>query len=216
MKEYNLLKSIPKGRRNIKSRKISKSKKIIKISREFGKMYFDGPRSYGYGGYYYDGRWQSVAKDMIKFFKLKAGAKVLDIGCAKGFLVKDLLAQDIDAYGLDISEYAINNSEKETIGRLHLGSADNLPFPNNSFDAVISINTIHNFNKIGVLKSLREIVRVSKSNKSFIQVDSYRNKEEKEIFLNWVLTAFYHDYPKNWIKLFKQARYSGYYYWTIV
>ena len=46
------------------------------------------------------------------------------------------------------------------------------------------------FQKSGVIKSLKEIERVSKSNKSFIQVDSYRTKEEKKIFLNWVLTAF--------------------------
>ena len=65
------------------------------------------------------------------------------------------------------------------------------------------------------MKALKEISRVSKK-KSFIQVDSYRNKNERKIFLDWVLTAYYHDYPKNWIKLFKEARYKGDYYWTIV
>ena len=216
MPELDLLKSLPKPKkRDVKSREINKSEEVIKISREYGEMYFDGPREYGYGGYNYDGRWVPVAKDIIEYFKLKPGSKILDVGCAKGFLVKDLLDQGIDAYGLDISEYAINNCEKEVIGRLQVGKADNLPFPDNSFDAVISINTIHNYDKKGVIKCLKEIQRLS-TGKSFIQVDSYRNAEQKAIFESWVLTAYFHDYPENWIKLFNEAGYTGDYYWTII
>ena len=216
MSELDLLKSLPKPKkRDIKSRETNKSDEVIRISREYGEMYFDGPREYGYGGYKYDGRWIPVAEDIIKHYELKKNDKVLDIGCAKGFLVKDLLNLGIDAYGIDISEYAISKSEKETIGRLHLGKADKLPFPDNSFDFVISINTIHNYDENGVLKCLSEIERVSKKN-SFIQVDSYRTKHEKEVFESWVLTAYYHDYPENWIKLFEKAGYKGDYYWTII
>ena len=72
---------------------------------------FDGPRKFGYGGYVYDGRWKSVAKRIVKEYNLKKGSKVLDVGCGKGFLVKDLINLGIDAYGLDISEYAIKNCE---------------------------------------------------------------------------------------------------------
>lgn len=216
MPELDLLKSLPKPKkRDVKSREINKSEEVIRISREYGEMYFDGPREYGYGGYNYDGRWVPVARDIIDHFKLKPGAKVLDVGCAKGFLVKDLLEQGIDAYGLDISEYAINNCEKEVVGRLQVGKADNLLFPDNSFDAVISINTIHNYDKKGVIQCLREIQRLS-TGKSFIQVDSYRNAEQKAVFESWVLTAYFHDYPENWIKLFNEAGYTGDYYWTIL
>lgn len=216
MPELDLLKSLPKPKkRDVKSREINKSEEVIKISREYGQMYFDGPREYGYGGYKYDGRWVPVAKDIINHFKLKPGSKVLDVGCAKGFLVKELLEQGIDAYGLDISEYAIRNCEEEAIGRLQVGKADNLPFPDNSFDAVISINTIHNYDEKGVIQCLKEIQRIS-AGKSFIQVDSYRTAEEKAVFESWVLTAYFHDYPENWIKLFNEAGYTGDYYWTII
>ena len=142
MREINLLKSLPKSKRNIKDRQTQKTEDHIRISRLYGKDYFDGKREYGYGGYKYDGRWRPVAKDIVSHFKLKPGDRVLDIGCAKGFLVKDLLSLGIDAYGLDISEYALENCEPEVTGRLHLGSAHKLPFPNKSFSAVISINTI--------------------------------------------------------------------------
>ena len=56
MSEINLLKSIPRGKRNVKERETAKTREHIRISRLYGKKYFDGPREYGYGGYRYDGR----------------------------------------------------------------------------------------------------------------------------------------------------------------
>jgi len=215
MRKLNLLNSIKKINRSIPERKIKKNKKVINISRQYGYEYFDGDRMYGYGGYKYDGRWISVAKRIKKIYKLKKNAKILDIGCAKGFLVKDLIDLGFDAYGLDISEYAIKNSHKDVAGRIHLGNAKKLPFADNTFDFVISLNTLHNLEKKDCCVALKEITRVSKG-KSFIQVDSYRNKKEKKIFLDWVLTAKHHDYPNNWIKLFKSSNYNGDYNWTIV
>ena len=215
MRKINFLKSIKTKKRNINERNKAKSKKKIEISRKYGKEYFDGKRDYGYGGYYYDGRWIKVAKYFKKKYRLKKGSKVLDVGCAKGFLIKDFLDLGIDAYGLEISDYAINNSPKEILGRIHKGNAKKLPFPDNSFDAVISINTIHNLTKKECEAALREIQRVTKKN-SFVQVDSYRNKKEKKIFESWVLTAKYHDFPKNWIKLFKKSGYKGDYFWTLI
>jgi ubiquinone/menaquinone biosynthesis C-methylase UbiE len=215
MAEINLLRSLPQCKRNIKARETAKTEEHIRISREYGEMYFDGSREYGYGGYRYDGRWQPVAKDIVKHFKLKPGDRVLDVGCAKGFLVKDLLAIGIDAYGVDISLYALRNCESEVIGRLHLGSADSLPFPDNSFAAVLSINTAHNLPYERCVTAVREMQRLAPG-KGFIQVDSYKTPEQKAIFQSWVLTAMYHDYPDGWIKLFKEAGYTGDWYWTIL
>ncbi len=215
MEEVNLLASLPKTKRNIQKRSEAKDPKVIEESRQYGQMYFDGPRDYGYGGYRYDGRWVPVAKDIVKYYNLKPGDKVLDVGAAKGFLVKDLLSCGIDAYGLDVSKYALQNSEAEVVGRLHLGSADRLPFPDNSFDCVISLNTIHNFTRADAVIAMQEIQRVSKG-KSFVQVDSYYTPEQKEIFESWVLTAKFYDYPEGWIELFKEAGYTGDYYWTII
>ena len=50
MVEINLLKSLPKSKRNTNERKSKKTAKHIKVSKEYGQMYFDGPREYGYGG----------------------------------------------------------------------------------------------------------------------------------------------------------------------
>lgn len=215
--EINLLSSIPRTKRNITEREDIKDEKIIKISKEYGEMYFDGPREYGYGGYKYDGRWVSVAKDIIGHFGLKPGDRVLDVGCAKGFLVKDMIdvLPGLEVFGLDISEYAMLNCHPDVIGRLHLGNAVKLPFPNNSFDAVICLDTIHNLPRDTAKIALQEIQRLS-NGKAFVRVDSYHTPEQKRIFESWVLTAEFHDYPDGWKKLFEEAGYTGDYYWTII
>ena len=217
MPEINLLSALPQVKRNIQARSDAKDPEVVRISREYGEMYFDGPRDYGYGGYRYDGRWVPVAKDMVKHFGLKSGDRVLDVGCAKGFLVKNFMiaCSGLEAFGLDISEYALMHCEPEVIGRLHLGSADHLPFPDNSFNAVISLNTIHNLPRERLLVALREIQRISGGN-AYVQVDSYHTPEQKALFEDWVLTAEFHDYPEGWIKLFEEAGYTGDYNWTLV
>jgi SAM-dependent methyltransferase len=217
MPEINLLAKLPQTKRNVNARATAKSDKVIAIARQYGREYFDGPRDYGYGGYRYDGRWIPVARDIIAHFGLKPGDRVLDVGCAKGFLVKDLMlaCPGLEAFGLDISEYALMHCEPEVVGRLHLGSCERLPFPDESFKAVISINTLHNCDRAGVIRSLKEIQRLS-NGRAYVQVDSYHTEEQRNLFLDWVLTAKFHDYPDKWREVFAEAGYTGDYYWTLV
>ena len=107
MSEVNLLRALPVSKRNVMARAAAKTPEHVRFARKFGELYFDGPREYGYGGYQYDGRWKPVALDIISHFGLTTGSRVLDIGCAKGFLVKDLVNLGMDAFGIDISEYAV-------------------------------------------------------------------------------------------------------------
>jgi ubiquinone/menaquinone biosynthesis C-methylase UbiE len=217
MAEVNLLARLPQTKRNIKARRDAMTAEHIRISRQFGEMYFDGPREFGYGGYRYDGRWVPIAEDVIRHFSLQPGDRILDVGAAKGFLIKDLLSvmPGLDPYGLDISSYALMHCEPEVVGRIHLGNATTLPFPDNSFKAVISLNTIHNLSRPEAILALSEIQRVS-GGRAFVQVDSYLNEEQKRVFEEWVLTARYHDYPSGWLKVFQEAGYIGDYYWTII
>lgn len=183
----------------------------------FGVEYFDGTREQGYGGYTYDGRWCAVARRLVEHFDLKSGDRILDIGCAKGFFVADLMAEypELAAYGLDISAYALARSHPGASGRLVRGSCDRLPFADGAFAAAIAINSIHNLELDGCLRALREIERVAPG-RGFVQVDAYRSVEERELFLNWMLTAKTHGTPGEWLRIFESAGYTGEYYWTIL
>jgi len=216
--EVELLAGLPRTRRNVERRLQAKDPRVIEISRRYDEMYFDGPREYGYGGYRYDGRWLPVARDIVGHFGLKSGKRVLDVGCAKGFLVKDLMqvCPGLEAFGLDISEYALRRCSPEAAGRLCGGNCMNLPFPDGSFDAVLSINTVHNLDRPDVIQSLREIMRVTRGGKAFVQVDSYHTPEQRALFLDWVLTAQFHDYPEGWLQVFEEAGYRGDWAWTLV
>jgi ubiquinone/menaquinone biosynthesis C-methylase UbiE len=216
MAEINLLARYPKAKRNVTAR-LEKKEENRAIALQFGQEYFDGTREQGYGGFRYDGRWVPIAEDIVKHFTLRLGDKVLDIGCAKGFLVKDLMqvCPGLQAYGLDISSYAVSKCEPEVIGRLQVGDARYLPFPDNSFDVVLSINTIHNLDRDDCIVALKEIQRVAKRG-AYIQVDAYRNPEERKLFEDWMLTAKTYGMPQDWQKIIAEAGYTGDYFWTIL
>jgi len=97
---------------------------------------------------------------------------------------------------------------------LLVANATELPFPDNSFDIVISINTVHNLDLENCGKALREIQRVSKKN-SFITVDAFRNKEEEKLMYAWNLTAKTIMSVDDWIKFFSKNGYKGDYFWFI-
>ena len=214
--EVNLVRALPKTKRNIQAREDAKDPEIVRISKEFGEMYFDGPRDYGYGGYKYDGRWVPVAHDIIDHFGLKSGMRVLDAGCAKGFLVKDLrdACPGLDVTGLEISEYAIENAHPDAKPYLVQGSIDAMPF-DQPFDAVLCLDTVHNLTREQAKVALADIQRLSGGN-AYVRVDSYRTPEQKAIFESWVLTAEFHGYPDEWLALFAEAGYTGDYSWTVI
>jgi len=215
MSEINLLKNYPRSKRNITARNEQRSVESIALACQYGREYFDGDRETGYGGYIYDGRWIPVAENIVEHFSLKSGDRLLDIGCAKGFLIKDLVAvcPGLEVVGLDISRYAISHCVSEVDDRVIVGNAKNLPFPNDSFDVALSINTIHNLPQIHCINALREIERVA--DQAYVQVDSWFNEDQKAQFLDWVLTAQTFFGREGWKDIFQKARYTGDYYWTI-
>jgi len=216
MAEINLLAKYPKAKRNVAARVGAKAENRL-LAMQFGREYFDGTREQGYGGFRYDGRWLPIARDIVEHFGLKAGHRVLEIGCAKGFLVKDLMAvcPGLEVFGIDISEYAVVNAEPEVIGRLHVGNATRLPFPDKSFTATLSINTVHNLEQGACVRAIQEMERVAPG-KGYLQVDAYRNADEERVFLDWVLTAKTHGTPAFWVELLQRAGYNGDHYWTIL
>lgn len=214
-KEIDLLAKYPKTKRDLTKRLESKSEEVRSVARKFGKEFFDGERKFGYGGFSYNSKyWSEVVKDFSKYYNLDHGSKILDIGCGKGFMIYDFLKYNSEyvVKGIDISKYAIENSMPEIKGKLEVGDAKKLNFEDNSFDLVISINTIHNLEKDECAKSLREIERVSRKHK-FIVVDAYKNDEEKKRMFAWNLTGKTIMHVNEWKLFFKENRYTGDYFW---
>ena len=185
--------------------------KAAELAKQWGFDYWDGDRKICYGGYrYMEGRWEKVARAMAAHYGIKPGDKILDVGCGKGFLLFDFtkVVPGVEVYGLDISEYAIENSKEEIKGRLQVGNAIKLPFEDHSFDFVYSITTLHNLHCYDLDKALREIERVGKKNK-YICVESYRNEIEKANLLYWQVTCEAFNTSEEWDWWFKQTSYTG-------
>jgi ubiquinone/menaquinone biosynthesis C-methylase UbiE len=216
-KEIDLLRNYPKAKRDLSKRLEQKTEQVRNVAREFGKDFFDGDRQYGYGGFNYNPKyWSEVVKDFANHYKLSNDSKILDVGCAKGFMLYDFqkLNKNFDLHGIDISEYAIQNSIIDIKNKLKVGDAKVLPYEDNTFDLVISINTIHNLEPEECSISLKEISRVSKRN-AFITVDAFNNDYEKERMYAWNLTAKTIMSVDEWIKFFKKTDYNGDYFWFI-
>ncbi len=181
-----------------------------KIAKEYGYDYWDGDRKYGYGGYRYDGRWRSVAEKMAEHYNLKAGQKVLDVGCGMAHLLYELTqaVPGLEVKGIDISSYALEHAKEEIRDCLQCGKAQELPFADNEFDLVISLTTLHNLKVFDLKKAVQEIERVSKGN-SYIMVESFRNDVEEVNMLYWQLTCASYYSVEEWEWLYKEWGYTG-------
>ena len=216
-KEIDLMENYPKSKRDLTKRLEEKTPQDRQLARKFSKEFFDGDRSHGYGGFSYNSRfWEPVVPTFKEYYKLDENSKILDIGCAKGFMLYDFkrLIPGIEVQGIDISSYAIENSKEEVKEFLQVGDARKLPFPDNHFDLVISITTLHNLTKEDMKIALKEIIRVTKKD-AFITLDAYRDDEEKKRMEAWNLTALTMMHTKEWKEFFKECGYEGDYYWFI-
>ena len=216
-KQIDLLINYPRTKRDVNQRGQEKTEDDRRIARQFGREFFDGERRHGYGGFSYQARfWQPVIPTFQKYYGLTAQSSVLDVGCAKGFMLHDMAQAipGINVKGVDVSQYAIEHAIEDMRSSVSVADARELPFPDRSFDLVISINTIHNLERADLIQALREIQRVSRQH-AFITVDAYRNEEEQQAMLNWNLTAKTILSVPEWIQLFDEAGYTGDYYWFV-
>lgn len=217
MAEVNLLDQYPQSKRSLDQRSSNVTDEIRSISCQFGRDYFDGDRLYGYGGYNYHPRfWQATVRRIRDYYNLPNDARILDVGCAKGFMLHDFkeLMPQATVAGIDVSDYAISNCIDTMKPYLRVGNAKALPFDTNSFDLVIAINVIHNLERDDCAEAVREIQRVSRSH-GFIVVDAYRTPEEKERLERWIVTCKTYMHVDEWKAFFSSAGYTGDYYWFI-
>jgi len=199
-----------KTKRNYIKRMMGNKVECMGVARKYDRDFWDGERKYGYGGYKYDGRWKPVAKELIKRYSLRDNARILDIGCGKGYLLYEFKKFLPKSYivGFDISSYAIKNAQEEIKKSLFVHKAQNpYPFKRKEFDLVISLTTLQNLHIYGIKSALEEIERVGKD--KYITVESYRNEEELFNLQCWALTCESFFKPQEWVWLFNEFGYSG-------
>ena len=215
--EIDLLVNYPRAKRDVEARGQEKTEDDRRIARRFDRAFFDGERRHGYGGFNYHPRfWQPVASTFRDHFGLKAGDSLLDVGCAKGFMMHDFAETipGLKVAGIDVSAYAIENAIEDMKPYVQVADASALPFPDQSFDVVVSINTIHNLDRENCGKALREMQRVARRG-AFLTVDAYRDDEERERMLAWNLTAQTIMHTEEWKAFFAENGYTGDYFWFI-
>jgi ubiquinone/menaquinone biosynthesis C-methylase UbiE len=96
-------------------------------------------------------------------------SRVLDVGCGDGNQLISICDSNIKEVGIDFSKKMItkaNEKAKYASGRFEfiIGNSKNLPFENNTFDLVYSVNTFHHISILGyakIRKVLEEMVRVT-------------------------------------------------------
>lgn len=215
--EIDLLADYPRTKRNVEERGLAKTEADRAIARKFGKEFFDGDRAHGYGGFAYNPRfWTPVVPAFQKHFGLKTGDSLLDVGCAKGFMMHDLarLIPGLVVKGVDVSDYAVEHAMPDMREHVQVADAAALPFPDKSFDVVISINTIHNLARAECATALKEIQRVARRG-AFITVDAYGDDEQRRRMEAWNLTAQTIMHVDDWKTFFAECGYTGDYYWFI-
>lgn len=212
MKEINFLAAYQKAtKRDYVQRVVEYDKaECAAVAKEWGFDYWDGDRCYGYGGYTYDGRWLPIARDIAAHYGLKAGNRILDVGCGKGFLLYEFTqaVPGVEVAGIDISEYGIEHAKEEVEPFLRIGSATELPWPDGCFDFVYSINTFHNLRIFDLKRAVQEMERVGRGAK-WLCVESYRNEREKANLLYWQLTCASFFDTEEWRWLYDRWGYSG-------
>jgi len=180
-------------------------------AKEYESDYWDGDRRFGYGGYkYLPGRWKPAAQALIYTYGLKAGSRVRDVCCGKGYLLYELkqLLPEAEVQGFDISRHGIGDAPEAIRKNLFRYRAqDAFPWGDNHFDLVISVGCLHNLKVFELSSAVAEIERVGQN--KYIMVESYRNEQEQFNLQCWALTAEAFFDTAAWIWLYRHFGYTG-------
>lgn len=185
------------------------------VAWELDQRYYDGSRENGYGGFVNDGRWNVLASKLIDRFSIPETGTIVDLGCKKGFILKafkDLMPK-AKLIGIENHPYPVESAEESIKEHLRVSNLYEIPCADNSVDFLIAFSSIYMQTLGEVVKTLREIMRVS-NGRSYITVGAYRNLAEREAFLNWTLIGTTVLSTDDWKEVFSYAGYTGSVFYT--
>ncbi|WP_413744856.1 thiamine pyrophosphate-binding protein [Synechococcus sp. MIT S9451] len=190
--------------------------KMIREARLYEKEYFDGNRLYGYGGYYYHPRfWTQVAVDIKDYFCINNQDSILELGCAKGFLLYDLqtLIPEVQLTGLDISTYALDNKHPPLNAKLINKCISSILDCSCQYDYILAINTISELPADLLVPVLASISRLSVKS-SYINLLTWNSESEKRMIDSWNITSQSILTKHEWFEIMSKAKYAGHYSFT--
>lgn len=121
--------------------------------------------------------WKDYANRWVNHLAL-SGKKVLEVGCAKGFIVKDLRDAGVDAYGLDVSSYAISQCEPGMSTYLTVGDARTAlaGYARNEFDVLLTFRFLECISDADMPALVTQMNRISR--KQVHVVDNFTGVKE--------------------------------------
>ena len=111
--------------------------------------------------FYYVGTHNAVIELLKKYLFKKTGNIILDAGCGTGSLMKKLKSFG-KIYGVDVSHEALKFAKSNGLKLIKKGSVTAIPYKNNQFDAIVSIDVLYHKQVKNDLQALREFKRVLK------------------------------------------------------
>lgn len=113
-----------------------------------------------------------VGEQAIARLRVSPEANVLDVGCGSGWAARLLAQAAGHVIGIDVSDEMIRVAREQSTNfanvEYQVASAENLPFPDNTFTHAFSMESLYYYAHIG--KALREIARVLQPGGSFVTV----------------------------------------------
>ena len=188
------------------------SKKIINSYTKFGFDYFDNKNiGVGYGGYKHDNRFKIPVKKIIKYFNLPKKSKVLDVGCAKGFLLAEFQKHFFDVYGAETSNYAIKNSLPFIKKNIYKKNLCKTPFfKKKFFDFIICKDMLPHLSKNEIKKLIININHVAKNtNNIYLVIHIPRSNDYKKNYKNWDITHKTIMTKNEWLIFLKSNNFLG-------
>ena len=120
-------------------------------------------------------------EELSKRLKKVSAKNVLDVGCATAFYRDDIPVKNFT--GIDINTVFIEAAKKRfPKEKFFVMNADDLKFPENTFDSVISKGVLHHLPENKIIKSIREAIRVSHKKGRVIILDAIQPIDSWNIF----------------------------------
>jgi len=130
---------------------------------------------------------------------------ILDVGCSQGAAVQKYHKYGKDAYGVDVSEIAIERSKELNIPNCVHGSILDIPFPDKQFDAVVSTDMLEHLDPSDVEQGIKELIRVS-SKYLFLKIATRAEGERQWLEAIQEKRASYNEIENLHLSIFNQER----------